>query len=101
MAPELLGVHLPFEEWTSRCHPEDVEEAVRSLEQAVAELKPLDITFRIVVPSGTKYIHAAAISQIRYFRQSYRDNRYQSRYHQAKRTGKKPSTKEFRINQYG
>ncbi len=61
MPSELLEVHLAFEEWTSRCHPEDVEEAVQKLQQSVAQLKPLEMSFRIVVPSGTKYIHSAAI----------------------------------------
>ena len=61
MPPELLDVNLAFEEWTSRCHPEDVEEAVRLLQESATQLKPLQISFRIVVPSGTKYIHSAAI----------------------------------------
>ncbi len=61
MSPDLLGVHLAFEEWTSRCHPEDVENAIRLLQESAAQLKPLELSFRIVVPSGIKYIHSAAI----------------------------------------
>lgn len=61
MSPDLLGVRLAFEEWTSRCHPEDVEEAVRLLQESAAQLKTLEISFRIVVPSGIKHIHSAAI----------------------------------------
>ncbi|HEX5623527.1 MAG TPA: ATP-binding protein, partial [Sulfuricurvum sp.] len=61
MDPELVGIPLAFEEWTSRCHPEDVQDAVRLLQESAAELKPLETSFRIVVPSGIKYIQTSAI----------------------------------------
>jgi len=61
MSPDLLNVPLNFEEWTSRCHPDDVQKAVALLHEVASGAKNLDITFRIIVPSGIKYIHAAAI----------------------------------------
>ena len=61
MDPELVWIRLPFEEWTSRCHPEDIKEAVQLLQQSITQLKPLDLSYRIVTPSGIKHIHATAI----------------------------------------
>jgi signal transduction histidine kinase len=61
MCPALLDVPLDFEEWTSRCHPDDVQEAVQLLREAASELKNLEMDFRIVVPSGIKHLHSAAI----------------------------------------
>ncbi|HEX5710161.1 MAG TPA: ATP-binding protein, partial [Sulfuricurvum sp.] len=61
MSPELLGIPLPFEEWTSRCHPEDVDEAVRLLQKSAAELSPLQMSYRIVLPSGIKHVYSSAI----------------------------------------
>lgn len=61
MSPDLVDVPLNFEEWTSRCHPEDVEAAVASLRQSAIQLTPSDFYFRIIVPSGIKYIHSSGI----------------------------------------
>lgn len=61
MSSDLLKVPLAFEEWTSRCHPDDVEEALKILQTGIETLSPVDMLFRIVVPSGTKYIHSTGV----------------------------------------
>lgn len=61
MNPSLAGTPLAFEEWTSRCHPDDVDEAVADLKQAIKELSSIDITYRIIVHGEIKYMHAAAV----------------------------------------
>ena len=60
MSLDLMNVALPFEEWTSRCHPDDVDQTVELLLTSIKKLEPLEATFRIVVPSGTKYLYTAA-----------------------------------------
>ncbi|MCL4432772.1 MAG: ATP-binding protein [Epsilonproteobacteria bacterium] len=61
MCPILVNTPLDFEEWTTRCHPDDVHEAVQLLQESADQLKPFETSFRIVVPSGIKYIHSASI----------------------------------------
>ncbi len=60
MSLDLVDVQLAFEEWTSRCHLDDVEKTVELLLTSVKKLQPLEVTYRIVVPSGIKYIYCAA-----------------------------------------
>lgn len=50
------------EDWTSRVHPDDVEEADLSLKNSVLQNDDQDVQFRIVLPDGTiRYIKSIAV----------------------------------------
>jgi signal transduction histidine kinase len=66
MDPQLVDAPLDFEEWTSRCHPEDVEGAVQLFQESVEQLKGLDVYFRVVTSSGIKHIHSTAVIKYDY-----------------------------------
>jgi len=61
MDPALESVPLDFEQWTSRCHPDDVQKTVASLKAAIQELKPLEMTYRIIIENVIKYMYIAGM----------------------------------------
>jgi len=56
---ELAGT---YEDWKSRVHPDDIDEAEKSLTEAMERNKPFEYDFRIIWPDGQiRHIKAAAL----------------------------------------
>ncbi len=51
-----------YEAWKNGLHPDDLEQAVRDVEEAVADVRPFDTRFRVIHPSGeVRYLKAYAV----------------------------------------
>lgn len=50
---------IPTNEWTAKVHPGDMQGVLQAWEKAVGGA-PFDVTYRIVVPQGVRYVKAGA-----------------------------------------